>query len=484
MNTLINSLSIFIVVLCLASCKNKGKQNTELLFYCAAGLKTPIEEIVNQYEKEYGITVTVQYGGSGTLLSNLRISKRGDLYLATDDNFLEIADSYNLLDETQVLAFQKPVILVSNKNPKNITSIHDFLRDDVSYCIGTPEATSIGRITKEVFDKSGLWEKIESKAMVFKPTVYDVANDVKLGIVDAGIVWDAVARQYPKLEIVEDTTLNNYVEAVSVSILKSSNNPTEALRFIRYLSAKDKGLAVFRKYNYQIIEGDKWAVKPEIVFFSGAVNRMAIEETINKFELREGVTVNRIYNGCGILVGQIKLGQQPDAFLSCDLSFMDQVNKGFSNIINVSETDIVIATKKGNPLQIQSLSDLKNKSLKIGVANHEQSALGALTQQLFKELNFEDINKNVVVQAPTADLLINQLRTGSLDAVIVYLANTAQVRDKIDVVKINEKKASAIQNLGLSIQSENINLMKRFINALKSEDSGMNYIENGFVLRD
>jgi molybdate transport system substrate-binding protein len=484
MNTLINFLYIFIVFLCLVSCKKNSKQNTELLFYCAAGLKTPIEEIVNQYEKEYGITVNVQYGGSGTLLSNLRISKRGDLYLATDDSFLEIADSYNLLDETQVLAFQKPIILVSRRNPKNITSVHDFLRDDVSYCIGTPEATSIGRITKEVFDKNSVWEKIESKAKVFKPTVYDVANDVKLNIVDAGIVWDAVARQYPELEIVEDTTLNNYVEAVSVSVLKSSNNPTEALRFMRYLAAKDKGLAVFKKYNYQIIVGDKWAVKPEIIFFSGAVNRMAIEETISKFELREGVTVSRIYNGCGILVGQIKLGQQPDAFLSCDLSFMDQVNKGFSNIINVSETDIVIATKKGNPLQIQSLSDLKNKSVKIGVANHEQSALGALTQQLFKTLNLEDINKNVVVQAPTADLLINQLRTGALDAVIVYLANTAQVRDKIDVVQIKEKKASAIQNLGISVQSENINLMKRFINALKSEDSGMNYIENGFVLKD
>jgi molybdate transport system substrate-binding protein len=476
-------LYFLIAVFSLASCKDNSPK-TELLFYCAAGLMVPVEEIVSQYKKEYGITVNVQYGGSGSLITNMRVSNKGDLYLAADESFLELAGSYDLLRENQPLAFQHPVIIVPAGNPRNITSIRDFLRPDVSYSIGVPEATSVGRITKKVFEELDIWEEIETKTTVFKPTVYDVANDVKLKTVDAGIVWNVVGDQYPDLEIIEDPAFARFIETVSVSVLKSSENPTEALKFLRYLSARDKGLAVFGKHNYNTIEGDKWAEKPEFVFFSGAVNRMAIEETVNKFEKREGVTVTRVYNGCGILVGSIRSGQHPDAFLSCDVTFMDQVEEHFTSIRNVSETDIVIATKKGNPSQIRSIHDLRDKSLKIGVCNRDQSALGALTQQLFEELGLEDINKNVVVQTPTADLLINQLRTGALDAVIVYLANTSQVRDMIEIIRIEEGNASSLQNIGLNVRSENLNLMNRFINTLKSEESGKYYIENGFVLRD
>ena len=38
--------------------------------------------------------------------------------------------------------------------------------------------------------------------VVSTPTVNDVANAVKLGTVDAGIVWDAVMAQYPTLDMV------------------------------------------------------------------------------------------------------------------------------------------------------------------------------------------------------------------------------------------------------------------------------------------
>jgi len=50
-----------------------------LVFYCAAGIKPPVEEVVRAYEEEYGVTIRLQYGGSGTLLSNIRAAQVGDL---------------------------------------------------------------------------------------------------------------------------------------------------------------------------------------------------------------------------------------------------------------------------------------------------------------------------------------------------------------------------------------------------------------------
>ena len=45
-----------------------------LLVYCAAGLKAPVEAIAHHYQQRFGIPVQIQFGGSGTLLSNLRVA--------------------------------------------------------------------------------------------------------------------------------------------------------------------------------------------------------------------------------------------------------------------------------------------------------------------------------------------------------------------------------------------------------------------------
>ena len=55
-----------------------------LVVYCAAGLKTAVEAVAKDYEREQNVVVQLQYGGSGTLLSNLRVAQRGDLFIPGD----------------------------------------------------------------------------------------------------------------------------------------------------------------------------------------------------------------------------------------------------------------------------------------------------------------------------------------------------------------------------------------------------------------
>src|SRR5256885_12146036 len=89
--------------------------------------------------------------------------------------------------------------------------------------------------------------------------------------------------------------------------------------------------------------------------------RPAIEETIADFERREGVSVTRVYNGCGILVAAMKAGERPDAYFACDKSFMDQVNDLFLDARDVSQNQLVILVHKGNPRGVHSLKDLAQK---------------------------------------------------------------------------------------------------------------------------
>ena len=74
--------------------------NTKLHVYCAAGIKVPIAKIAKAYEEEYGVQIQLQYGGSGTLLSNLEISQQGDIYIAADSSYTDIAQEKNIVRET------------------------------------------------------------------------------------------------------------------------------------------------------------------------------------------------------------------------------------------------------------------------------------------------------------------------------------------------------------------------------------------------
>ncbi len=459
-----------------------------LVFHCAAGIKPPVEAAARQYEDEYGVPIQLNFGGSGALLSTLTLSTHGDIYLAADASYLEIAAEKGLVQEIIPLARIRPVIAVRKGNKKEIKSLADLLRDDVKLAIANPDAASIGKQVRKILQASGQWADIEQAATgrgVFKPTVTDIANDVKMGAMDAALVWDCTAEQYPELEAVHVPEFDAKVFQITLGILKSCKNPAAALRFARYLAASDRGLLKFAELGYEPVDGDVWDEQPEIVLFSGGVNRLAIQDTIAAFEKREGATVTTNYNGCGILVGMMKGGRRPDAYFACDPSFMIQVQDLFLDATTISETDMVILTRKGNPYEISSLQDLADNDIKLGVANPQQSALGALTERLLQAIDmklYDGVMKNVRAQTPTADLLVGQVVAGALDAAIVYEANTANVRDKDEVVRIDHAMAKAVQPFAIGKQSQKKYLTARLLAAIRSAEGRKRFTDVGFRL--
>ena len=179
------------------------RRASSLSFYCAAGMRAPISRIAQEYEEEFGVSIQIQYGGSNTLLSQIEVAQTGDLYLAADESYLKQARDRGLVEERLPVARMRPIIAVPKGNPQQIRSIDDLLRDGVRVAMGNPDQTAIGKRTRHALGESGQWEPLEARVQekgVFLPTVNEVANVVKLGSVDAGIIWDAVAAQYDEID--------------------------------------------------------------------------------------------------------------------------------------------------------------------------------------------------------------------------------------------------------------------------------------------
>ncbi len=453
-----------------------------IMLYCAASNRAVMEAIRTDYEKETGLRLEIQYGPSQTLLSSIDVSHTGDLYLPADDSYLTMARTKGLIDETISLARQQGVVAVRKGNPKSITSFDGLLRDGVRVVQANPDATAIGNISRQVLQDQQLWATLDQATTAYRTTVTEVANDVLIGAADAGIVYDAVLHTYPDLEYVELRELQEAASDIAIGVVSSTRQPQRALHCARYISAKDRGLKRYAEFSFRVKEGDEWTDVPELAFFAGSMLRPAIDSTIDEFEEREGVLVTRVYNGCGILVAQMKAGQHPDAYFACDTEFMQQVPDLFPEPVDVSQNELVILVQKGNPHDINALQDLTRSGLRVGVGHEKQCAMGWLTQNTLKEGGVqEEVMANVTVQTPTGDMLVNQLRTGSLDAAVAYLSNAAGAAEYLDAIRIRGIECSvATQPFAVAQRSRYRQLSIRLFERICSTESQQHFQAEGF----
>ncbi|MFT5467325.1 MAG: molybdate transport system substrate-binding protein [Verrucomicrobiales bacterium] len=484
MRSLILNSFCLMAILSLSGCGGGGDSGKTLVMFCAAGMKKPVEAIAKQYEEEYGVKIELQYAGSGDLLATLQIVERGDIYLAADSSYTEKGKEKGLIAETMTVGYMLAGYGVATGNPKGVTSLADLQREDLKVAIGDPDATSVGKFTKKILSKHGAWENFKPTTMF--PTVNELANAINVGSIDAAILWDAMANQIEEVDFIHLPEFDSEKKDITVAVVKSTKQATEALRFCRYLTAHDKGLKTFKADGYEVIEGDVWALEPELSLFSGAMLRPAIEESIKVFEEREGVKINTVYNGCGVLVANMKAGSTPDAYFSCDVKFLDMVQDRFRPSTLVSANEMVLLVAKGNPKNLKVLADLKNLGLRIGLAHAEKSALGYLTKVMLEtEGVYEPIiaSGNLKVDSPTGDFLVNQIKSGSLDAVIVYKSNAmaaSSTLEDFDLVEIGKPEAIAEQPFAVAKDSGHQQLLERFLDTCVGEEGKSDFLKYGF----
>jgi molybdate transport system substrate-binding protein len=223
-----------------------------LLAYVGAGLKPAMEELTAAFAARTGHTVQCDYGGSGMLISRLRLSQQGDLFMPGDVWYVELAEKDGLVASKANVCYFVPVILVEKGNPKNITGLVDLVRPGIRLGLGNPQACQVGRISEAIFAENGISVGEVGKNLVFSSvTVNELGIQVTMGQLDAAIVWDATAAYYAgKADVVPIPPAQNEISHVAVAVLKCSKQTAAAQEFVDFLRGAD-GQALFRKHQYQ-----------------------------------------------------------------------------------------------------------------------------------------------------------------------------------------------------------------------------------------
>jgi molybdate transport system substrate-binding protein len=228
---------------------------SDLVIFAAAGAKTPLDEVCRRFEERYHTQIRINYGGGGEVLSQMILSKDGDVYVAPEQSFMETATTKLVIEPDTIrnVAYMIPVIAVQKGNPLNITSLTDLTRPDVSLVISRTETTLVGQYALDIFAKAGLTEDIEKNVVTQAARPDNILTMLMMGQVDAGIIWhfyQIQASEYMEVIFLPPNQITGIGE-MQAAVSTYSNNKSTARDFIDFLVSGD-GKSVFKNAGYII----------------------------------------------------------------------------------------------------------------------------------------------------------------------------------------------------------------------------------------
>ena len=184
----IKLLSVILCIFILTGC-NKSSQK-ELTISVATSLSDPINQIIEEYEKENNVKVNVNYGGSGTLKNQIANGADACVFFSANEKFMyELVDEDMVKEEDVTVPISNSLVLIkSNKCEYDIKTLEDILKYDVTMAIGQTDTVPAGQYAKESLEKIGIFNKIE-KDLIYGKDVSAVKNYVETSEVDLGIVY-------------------------------------------------------------------------------------------------------------------------------------------------------------------------------------------------------------------------------------------------------------------------------------------------------
>jgi molybdate transport system substrate-binding protein len=238
-----------------------GSAQSAIIVFAGAGLKGPLDEIGPAFTQKYGIPVQYNYGGAGTLVSQMNLTRKGEVFIPGSTVEFQTAKDQGLVTTNQLVAYHVPVIAVQKGNPKNITSLADFARPGLKIALGDANATAIGKAGTKMFKKLNIAAAVEKNVVTRTPTINELTVIMNMGQADAAILTlDQI--DAARVDAIAIPASDNNVLITPVGATTFTKNAEAADKFVAYV-ASDEGKAFFAKHNFPTYPDPAYAnVKP------------------------------------------------------------------------------------------------------------------------------------------------------------------------------------------------------------------------------
>jgi molybdate transport system substrate-binding protein len=226
----------------LFSCGNKqGKQNDELLVFCAASLTNVMSEITEAFELQQGIDVQLNFASSGTLARQIEHGAKPSIYFSANEKWVDylIEEKIVSLNTKVKVVGNALVLIVPKTNAKDAMEFGMEFPDQFTgrLAIGDPKHVPAGEYAWQSIQNLGLQDRIADRILPTKD-VRSALMMVEMGEVELGIVYKTDALKSEKVKVVAEVPSDLHKPiSYFASILNEKNNKQSQL-FYKFLTSK------------------------------------------------------------------------------------------------------------------------------------------------------------------------------------------------------------------------------------------------------
>ena len=157
-----------------------------LVVFAASSLTASFEALAAEFERRHdGVDVQLHFAGTPQLVLQLQEGAPGDVFASADEaNMQKVVDAGRTAARPQAFATNGLAIVVAAGNPRYLQSLADLARPDLKVALCAPDVPA-GRYARAALARAG----VVVPSVSDEPSVAAVCTKVRLGEIDAGIVY-------------------------------------------------------------------------------------------------------------------------------------------------------------------------------------------------------------------------------------------------------------------------------------------------------
>ncbi|MBW1862443.1 MAG: molybdate ABC transporter substrate-binding protein [Deltaproteobacteria bacterium] len=217
-----------------------------------AGLKPALDPIAEKFTAKTGIKVEYAYLCSAMVLTNMQLTRTGDIMVPGSQHYMDLAVEKGVIDPdtVTVAGFMIPVIAVQKGNPHNITSLEDLTKPGLKVGIGEKEALAVGRLTDKMLKELGLYEDIMKNVVLTAGSASKLVLPLAMKNLDAEINWLATCMAFAdKVDIIYIDPKKLKYSVAPMGMTTYSKEKEASQKYLDFVGGPE-GRAMFEKFGF------------------------------------------------------------------------------------------------------------------------------------------------------------------------------------------------------------------------------------------
>jgi len=224
----------------------------DLTISAASSLTNAFRELAPLFETQNpDIKVQFNFAASGALVQQIAKGAPVDVFASADQETMDQAQAQNLVKAAERRNFvaNALVVIVPAQAARMPGALNDLSQATYQrLAIGLPASVPVGRYTKGVLEKAGLWSAIEPK-MIGAQSVRQALDYVARGEVDAGFVYASDAAIMPgKVKVALQVPTEQPI-LYPIAPVAGSANQAAAQKFVSFVNSS-QAQSVLAKYGF------------------------------------------------------------------------------------------------------------------------------------------------------------------------------------------------------------------------------------------